>query len=166
MNVRLILQQRQNALVVPAVAIQTGTQGSFVYLVKPGEPPADKNDTITATGKREKIPVGAGDAGAQKGPSYYVEAAPVKVDLTEGSNVILASGVNPGDQIVVDGQEKLKDGARVIPKVIAPRTPSPTMGNNFAPAQAPAGTQIDDRAQGGQRRSGSSSNNGQPGQQP
>ena len=35
-NVRLILQQRQNALVVPAAAIQTGSQGSFVFMVKQG----------------------------------------------------------------------------------------------------------------------------------
>lgn len=154
-NVRLILQERQNALVVPSVAIQTGTKGSFVYLVKPGEPPADKNDTITATGKREPLPASAANAGAPKGPSFYVEAVPVKVDLTEGSNVILASGVNPGDQIVVDGQEKLKDGARVIPKAVAPRTPSPTMGNSYAPPQqAPVGTQIDRAQRGFPRRAG------------
>ncbi len=40
-NVRLILEQRANSLVVPASAIQTGNGGNFVYLVKPGNPPAD-----------------------------------------------------------------------------------------------------------------------------
>ncbi len=32
-NVRLILQDRQNAIVVPAAAIQTGSQGNFVFQV-------------------------------------------------------------------------------------------------------------------------------------
>ncbi len=32
-NVRLFLSERKNALVIPSAAIQTGSQGSFVYLV-------------------------------------------------------------------------------------------------------------------------------------
>lgn len=122
-NIRLILEQRQNALVLPSVAIQTGTQGSFVYLVKPGEPPADKQESGpgglsgSVKGSRPGGAAGAGSGGEQsKGPSHYVEAVPVKVDLTEGSRVILSGGVKPGDQIVVDGLEKLRDGARVLPR--------------------------------------------------
>ena len=38
-NIRLILQQMPNAMVVPAAAIQSGTQGNFVYVVKQGDPP-------------------------------------------------------------------------------------------------------------------------------
>ena len=41
-NVRLILQQRPNSLVVPASAIQTGSQGNFVYTVKQGDPPEEQ----------------------------------------------------------------------------------------------------------------------------
>ena len=40
-NVRLILQERPNAMVIPAAALQTGAQGNFVYLVKQGQPPAE-----------------------------------------------------------------------------------------------------------------------------
>src|ERR1700727_1120516 len=40
-NVRLILQERQNAVVIPAAALQSGTQGNFVYLLKEGQPPAE-----------------------------------------------------------------------------------------------------------------------------
>jgi multidrug efflux system membrane fusion protein len=32
-NVRLFLSERKNALVIPSAAIQSGSQGSFVYLV-------------------------------------------------------------------------------------------------------------------------------------
>lgn len=134
-NVRLILQQRPNSIVVPAAAIQTGSQGSFVYVVKQGDPPADQQranrasvDTSVAEGTRAKStpPAGAGASGGgasagggdhQNGPAYYVEAQTVKVDVTEGSQVILGGGVNPGDQVVIDGQEKLRAGSRVIPHV-------------------------------------------------
>jgi membrane fusion protein, multidrug efflux system len=139
-NVRLILQQRANAIVVPASAIQTGSEGTFVYLVKQGTPPAGAAGG--KTGGRRNGAAGAGAAGSGQtdsgqaaaapatggtgagaggrrgganGPSYYVVAQPVKVDVTEGTQVILASGVNPGDQVVVDGQEKLLNGSRVAP---------------------------------------------------
>ena len=40
----------------------------------------------------------------------------MNVALTEGTQVIVNGGVKPGDQIVVDGQEKLKNGSKVFPK--------------------------------------------------
>lgn len=160
-NVRLILQERRDAIVVPAVAIQTGTQGSFVYVVKPGEPPPEKQDA-GPSGKEAGAAKGGG-APEQKGPSFYVEAVPVQVELTEGSRVILASGVRPGDQIVVDGQEKLKDGARVIPRAGAPRTTAKNVGSGTDNATAAIGTQTDSSAKPGQKRRGQS---GQGGQQP
>jgi multidrug efflux system membrane fusion protein len=48
--------------------------------------------------------------------NYFVEAQTVNVELTEGTQVILSGGVKPGDQIVVDGQEKLKNGSKVFPR--------------------------------------------------
>jgi multidrug efflux system membrane fusion protein len=124
-NVRLILQDRQGAIVVPAQALQTGSQGTFVYVVKPGQPPADA-DSSNAAGApapaRKPRTGGAPDAGGAAGAGappaapYYVEARQVKVDLTEGSQVILMSGVKPGEQIVIDGQEKLRNNAKVIPR--------------------------------------------------
>ncbi len=40
----------------------------------------------------------------------------VTVDLTEGATTILASGLKPGDQVVTDGADKLRDGMKVIPR--------------------------------------------------
>ncbi len=124
-NVRLILDQRQNSLVIPASALQTGTSGSFVYVAKKGDPPAPvKEDTATPDAAGSKThtraePAADGKAEPQqdKGPSYYVVAAPVTVDLTEGSQVILKGGVAPGDLVVIDGQEKLKPNSRVKPQL-------------------------------------------------
>ena len=97
-NVRLILQERRNAMVIPASAVQTGSEGNFVFLLKQGVPPGSN-----ANGSNE-----------QDGAKSYVVAQPVKVDLTEGTQVILGGGLHAGDQVVVDGQEKLKDGSIVV----------------------------------------------------
>jgi multidrug efflux system membrane fusion protein len=165
-NVRLILQQRPDAIVVPAAAIQTGSQGNFVYLVKQGTPPAGGAGRTggrrggggsgaaagaapagAAPSPAAGDPTGAAPAptagaasggagggrgrGAGNGQSYYVVAQPVKVDVTEGTQVIIASGVNPGDQIVIDGQEKLLNGSRVVP--------TRSTDGNGAPAAGPGG---------------------------
>jgi multidrug efflux system membrane fusion protein len=139
-NVRLILEQRQNAIVISAAALLSGSQGNFVYLVKPGDPPADLQGAGPANGagKARRSPgagagagtSGAGQPGVQNQPHYYVETRVVKVDLTEGSQVILTSGVNAGDLIVVDGQEKLRNGSRVIPRQSTnPNGPRPVNPN-------------------------------------
>jgi multidrug efflux system membrane fusion protein len=48
------------------------------------------------------------------------------VELTEGAQVILNGGVKAGDQIVVDGQEKLKNGSKVFPKTAPVKTAGAT----------------------------------------
>ncbi len=124
-NIRLILEQRPNALVVPAAAIQTGSNGNFVYVVKPcpktGCPQADGTRSSAGKGPGSAAPaakasgIPAGDP-QQKGPRYFVDMQNVETDLTEGSQVILKSGVQAGDQIVIDGQEKLKRFTHVQPQ--------------------------------------------------
>ncbi|MGA2903164.1 MAG: efflux RND transporter periplasmic adaptor subunit [Candidatus Korobacteraceae bacterium] len=62
----------------------------------------------------------------QRGPegpyTYVVDAnktvqmRPVQVGLTQGSTVVIASGLQAGDQVVTDGQEKLSVGMRVAPQ--------------------------------------------------
>lgn len=134
-NIRLILQQRPNALVVPASAIQTGSQGNFVFVVKQGYPPnsagagvrrgngqgsaASSSAAAAEADSSAEAPAGSTGSRSARGANarpYYVVAQPVKVDVTEGAQVILASGLNPGDQVVIDGQEKLLDGSRVTPR--------------------------------------------------
>jgi len=128
-NIRLILQQRENALVVPAAAVQSGAQGSYVYVVKPGEPPKElQGDTAPhgVAGGGKVHPGGTPNAasasstqpagGKKEQQPFHVISQPVKVFMTEGALVILDSGVNAGDQVVVDGQEKLRNGSRVSPR--------------------------------------------------
>ncbi len=105
-NVRLVLEQRQDATVIPAAALQTGSQGSFVYLIRKGEPPSEL---------LPPSPAGSSINATPANPSgFYVVTQPVKIDVTEGSQLIVASGLHPGDQIVIDGQERLRNGSRVV----------------------------------------------------
>jgi multidrug efflux system membrane fusion protein len=113
-NIRLILQEKQNAIVIPAAALQTGTLGNFVYLLKEGQPPANLVEKESTD-----VPV---PQLAENQSNYYVEAQTVNVELTEGAQVILNGGVKAGDQIVVDGQEKLKNGSKVFPKAAPVKT--------------------------------------------
>jgi len=99
-NARLEVYTRQNAITIPAAAVQRGSQGTYTYVLK-----QDKT----------------------------VESRPIKVVLTEGLVAVIDSGVNPGEQVVTDGQEKLQPGSRVDPQV-----PGQQPGQS-SPAGRPAG---------------------------
>src|ERR1700677_3435075 len=128
-NVRLVLQEKRDAMVITAAALQTGSQGDFVYLLKHGHPPVDPIEAKNNAGKTI-LP------SERSKSNYYVEARPVKVELTEGTQVILSAGVKPGDQIVVDGQEKLKNGSAVAPRQAPTKSDSGAAAKLDAPHQA------------------------------
>jgi len=84
-NIHLVLEERANALVVPSAAIQSGLQGAYVWVV----------DT-DAAGKAT------------------VRMQPIKVALATGQLTILDSGVTLGQNVVVDGADRLRPGQIVI----------------------------------------------------
>ena len=65
-------------------------------------------------------------AAVQRGPNgtftYAVDAnntvqmKPIQIALSQGNTVVIASGVQPGDRVVTDGQEKLQVGMKVAPQ--------------------------------------------------
>jgi membrane fusion protein, multidrug efflux system len=63
----------------------------------------------------------------------------VKVDLTEGSNLIIGSGLKGGDLVVVDGAEKLKDKAKVEVHAATPNARGNAGLNQLAPRQDQSG---------------------------
>jgi multidrug efflux system membrane fusion protein len=79
-NVRMLIDVRQDATTVPSAALQRGARGLFVYVVK-------DDRTVTL---RE-----------------------VKTGPTEGDATVIESGIEPGELIVVDGMDRLREGARV-----------------------------------------------------
>jgi multidrug efflux system membrane fusion protein len=79
-NIRLLLESRKDAIVVPSAAIQRGPQGTFAYVVK-----SDKT----------------------------AEVRPVTVSLAQGNLSAISQGLSEGENVVTDGQDKLKAGMSV-----------------------------------------------------
>ena len=156
-NVRLILEQRADSLVVPASAIQTGTGGNFVYVVKPGAGSSGKakKDPNAVAAPAAPAPEAAAPAdedaatGAPKKKKFHVDVDNVVIDLTEGSQVIIKSGLKVGDMVVVDGQEKLKPGSAVEPKSATPGGKGGASGPQAADSGADGSTPNPDTGEGG-----------------
>jgi membrane fusion protein, multidrug efflux system len=108
-NIHLVLEDRAGALVVPSAAIQSGLQGSFVWVV-------------------DSAPGGSATARIQ----------PVKVALAEGQSTIIESGIRPGQNVVVDGADRLRAGQAVIATVAHPSAApqlSPATQNTQTPSR-------------------------------
>jgi multidrug efflux system membrane fusion protein len=84
-NIHLVMENRPDALVVPSAAIQSGMQGSYVWVV-------DTGSNATATAKMQSV----------------------NVALAQGQLTILNSGVEAGEKVVVDGADRLRPGASVL----------------------------------------------------
>jgi multidrug efflux system membrane fusion protein len=73
-------------------------------------------------------------------PDKTVEARTVAVSLTQGNITTITSGLNPGDTVVTDGQDKLQTGSRVEPRNAAPNNaPGQNSGRNPASGTPAAG---------------------------
>ncbi|MFC6645893.1 efflux RND transporter periplasmic adaptor subunit [Granulicella cerasi] len=132
-NVRLILRERQNATLIPTAAIQSGTQGDYVFVVNDGPTPENKKKNMPATSKGEKAgksdDTSTADSNDNK-PKYHADQVPVHVDFVIGTMSVLKDGeLNGGQQVVVDGQEKLVDGNNVTPTA-AKTPPAPATGSS------------------------------------
>lgn len=94
------------------------------------------------------------------GADNTVKIHPVTIAQTAGNNVGLSSGINTGDVVVIDGQDKLQDGSKVTPTFSgagsggAPGASAQTSGQNGAPPNptAPASTKPSRNQSGGSRR--------------
>jgi multidrug efflux system membrane fusion protein len=117
-NIHLVMEDRPNALVIPSAAIQTGNQGKYVWVV-------DTNAKGVATARMQLV----------------------KIALAEGQVTILDAGLQPGQQVVVDGADRLRAGQIVIATVARQHaanqgsTPAAGVASPFAPAGAPSAAQ-------------------------
>ncbi|MEQ1515667.1 MAG: MdtA/MuxA family multidrug efflux RND transporter periplasmic adaptor subunit [Usitatibacteraceae bacterium] len=115
-NVRMVVDTKKEATVIPMAAIQRGAQGTIVYVVK-----EDKTVTLR----------------------------PVKMGAIENDNVAIESGVKPGELVVTDGVDRLREGAKVevttpfVPRQRGPGDPS-RRGNRQGKGGAPeAATKVE-----------------------
>ncbi|MBW4035666.1 MAG: efflux RND transporter periplasmic adaptor subunit [Proteobacteria bacterium] len=89
-NVRTLVRNIPNAVTVPPVAVQQGPSGSFVFLVKPA-----------AAGHKDAT----------------VVDQPITIGYETEQLVVVAKGLAAGDQVVTEGNSRLKDGAKI--KIVA-----------------------------------------------
>ena len=81
----LVLSPQENALIVPATAVQTSAQGNSVVVIRGKE--------------------------ASKGGK--AEIVPVKTGRRIGNGVVIEQGLKPNDVVVADGQLRVQPGAEV-----------------------------------------------------
>jgi multidrug efflux system membrane fusion protein len=79
-NIRLHMEIKRDVVIIPVSAVQHGSDGSFVFVVK-------GDDTITIR--------------------------PVQPGAAEGENISIPRGIEPGEVVVVDGMDTLREGSRV-----------------------------------------------------
>jgi multidrug efflux system membrane fusion protein len=120
-NIHLVLENRPEAIVISSAAIQTGLDGTYVWVI----------DNVDAKNN--------GTARRQ----------PVKIALAEGQQTILDSGLTEGQKIVVDGADRLKPNQPVTVSVArqpggqaagASAAPKSASGTGKADGAAPAGS--------------------------
>jgi membrane fusion protein, multidrug efflux system len=80
-NIKLMVDVKRGATVVPSAAVQRGTPGTFVYAVNP--------------------------------ESKTVSVQKVRLGPAQGDTVSIEAGLEPGTLVVVDGADKLREGAAV-----------------------------------------------------
>src|SRR5262249_6452468 len=64
-------------------------------------------------------------------PNNTVSVRVVNLGPSDGERVAVQSGLSPGDKVVVDGADKLREGARITirdPNNGSPTQPAPTVG--------------------------------------
>ena len=94
-NARMLLDVRRGATVIPNAAVQRGSQGNYVYVLR-------ADNTVTARIVRP-------------GPG-------------QGDDVAIDEGIAVGEVVVVDGTDKLKEGAKVDPVARDGARVAPTAG--------------------------------------
>lgn len=96
-----------------------------------------KKDAIT-------VPATVVQRGPQGAYAYVVEAGdkvklvPVEVELSQGDSVVVSKGLAAGDRVVVDGQNQLRPGAKIVAKPYAPAGAPSAVGGGGP--HAPAGS--------------------------
>ena len=91
-----------------------------------------KNSTVLPTAAILRGPQGAFVYAVKS--DNTVEARTVAISLTQGNTTVIASGLNPGDTVVTDGQDKLQTGSKIEPRNTSPGNAPNGKNGGTAPA--------------------------------
>jgi multidrug efflux system membrane fusion protein len=101
-NVKLVLEVKKGAVLVPMAAQQIGQQGPYVYVVS-------------------EVP-NSQDAAH---PAHVAVLRPVDVGQRQGDLLVINRGLSAGENVVVEGQMSVVPGGPVNPLPPAPQQPNP-----------------------------------------
>ncbi|MDT7953418.1 MAG: MdtA/MuxA family multidrug efflux RND transporter periplasmic adaptor subunit [Acetobacteraceae bacterium] len=87
-------------------------------------------------------------------PDSTVHVQKITLGPVDGANVAVLQGLKPGDRIVIDGADRLKDGAKVIVPPPATAPAAPAAANDNAAAAPQSGDADGPAHRGGGRRRG------------
>jgi len=85
-----------------------------------------KNSTVVPTAAILRGPQGTYVYAVN--PDKTVQDKNVTVALTQGDTTVVTEGVNPGDTVVTDGQDKLQRGSKIEPRATAPASGAASRG--------------------------------------
>ncbi len=92
-----------------------------------------KNSTVVPTAAILRGPQGT--FVYQVNPDKTVQDRAVTVSITQGDTTVITAGLNPGDVVVTDGQDKLQRGSRIEPRATSPSAgPGAGQPNSSTPA--------------------------------
>ena len=123
-NARLLVETKQGVTLVPPAAIQRTSDQPFVYLVKEGSGTDGKKGHHHGTddGASEGIfdTLGrwlhlsaAAPAKKDHGATQMVTVQPVTIGVSNAEATEIEKGLSPGDLVVIEGVDKLQEGAPV-----------------------------------------------------
>ena len=140
-NIKLLVDTLQNAILVPTPALLNGAPGDYVYVVDPpgtvkqpakGEGASGGQAESSGKGEAE----GKGHAGKRKSGGKggdggdvnadTVSVRKVKLGPSDGKNTAILSGLAAGETVVTDGTDRLTDGAKIT--VAPPAGAAPAAG--------------------------------------
>jgi multidrug efflux system membrane fusion protein len=118
-NARLLVNTIKDAVLVPTAAVQRSPTSTFVYVLK-----EEKNEPAKPDEKKPEPARGGGGGGSSSGggakpegqgnrPTATVEMRNVEIGPTEGDDTVIESGLAAGEQVVIEGVDKLLPGAKV-----------------------------------------------------
>ena len=100
--VRVHNQEATPQMLIPGKAVVEQMGEFFVFIAKdtvlPSKDTTQKKEPDTA-----------------KGPKLVALQKKIQTGQTIGANVIVKSGINPGDMLIIDGVQQLHDGSKITP---------------------------------------------------
>jgi multidrug efflux system membrane fusion protein len=106
-NARLLVEEKQGVTLIPTATVQRNAQTTYIYLVKDIHPVKSG-----PPGAKVKATSDSHEAAAEQ-LEGTVTIKTITIGTTEGDDVEVTSGLEPGDTVVMTGVDKLQEGSNV-----------------------------------------------------